>query len=1458
MALSLDTTKLQADALGKVRDLDTAKIQGNALSRMLDLADLTPETLAKTFKDVGESPEKLRALLNLWFTPWFKTSFVPDRDSAVAGGLRDVEFLGTADLPPGQLPYRMFDIETGNLVEFPAIGSRGQYCMLSHRWKGVELSLAYIKEARKKELERARDSARNGKATKGIGRKSDVQLVLEQCRLDIEEQESLITELCVEDDQEATSVNVGDLLDRRLKARAAEDNLGWAKDKEDQAKTTLGFAQIEQKIFSHLVDQMQDQVDEKMEEHLGKSETKSSTSQSAPDDVGGEVVKGAQAEFKAAEANLKSAQNTRDSVQGDINYFRQHCHLRDALDEMVCRLQRWKSAIKLDRAIVEADRIFKTKLFQHRERCYLWTDTCCIDKANGGELSESLSLMGDWYADAEYTLVQLDTRFREEDALKDWHRFKAETNGEDKSIAEKPNLQRFEDVVGSDPEWSTRAWTLQELVMSKTTFYVNSDWEPLSRPVESLGYFYYLIPFVALYTRGETRNIYRASCATVRGFWSSRALRGILNNHDPSGVEQLRENTQLVNVVSPGESSALNDEVSRVETARHLITLLDALGVRIPGNLTTETATSEMTRAVYLALVDFTSNDEKGRNKRDHFLRLRERLPPPDLTTLPDNLGEQEREEEIAQHAIKFLLQCLVAETEELILADRKYIAEFGQVQQLDTWQQGTSRMGFSAQSVLELSGKRKATVATDRSYSLMGVMGVRFPVFPAEGSVKALARLLDEVVITRNDISVFNWTGMEMGSPIRGRTMYPSSHAGYGNQADRGKRYNLLLSERVQDKMDDVVATYHSVIQTLRGAIDFLKDRERKNLPFNWIERIVQVVLFDTFRELKPQQEAFGKIVGYVREHCRKEKLEQEKAKEAKLAESATSPDATDKGLSSLLKRPTMPTVQSMPSLPSPSLSLPGFKKSPSIKKDEEDSSSAKKGSKFGLGKGIKTPSFGFPKKGGSSAGEKEAVAEPLVTPQDQKGTPDPPLPDEKAETPAAQPSWRAVDQKVMEYLLSPTAQRANQTLPPDLQSIKLEPHEGERPPTHSSQKHSFEGQSVDTISPNPIIVNNAGIEGLFDIQRVIVTMIDPDKLRRQIAKAASPNAKISGWCSISTGFARVVTSFACERRILEQELDVIESVEARVLREQDKDKGEKRGARLLKSLSVTKATPTTIAKGSAENTPGSQQDADTINTQTTDQPARPKDAENGNTEEERLVSRMIDFIQEPQLEFVAGEWVLARFSGCPGADWFLCHLELSPVPGQFYGHRIAAGAIDFHDSTPEPGLVNAWQTYMDRKKRKMCYILGDYLRSRTMGMEGEEKLKEGADFAKQGLDKAMRRGLRSPGTEKSSGGGVGEEGQGKNGEESEDESDAEGDENLFDIVLGQGKLVAKALGQYTVLAVAEKLFEMRADHLDKTLATLVLKRTPKSLRTAVENMNDNKSLLPAMFHSSTRLHMF
>ncbi|KAK4184200.1 hypothetical protein QBC35DRAFT_65363 [Podospora australis] len=1434
--------------------LDGAKMQSIAMTKILDLAksvDLTPEAIAKTFKDIGESPEKLRAILNLWFVPRFKPTFVRDPDEGVAG-LRDVEFLGAADIPPTQLPYRMFDIDTGDLVEFPSIGIRGQYCMLSHRWKGVELKLGDIKRARIKAMGRATANSMGGDS-----QKSDVQLLLDQCKLDIEEQEKVIQALFPSGND--ALFDLGLLLDRRLRARAIEDKLGRANNTEDEAKTRLRFAEMERKIFSQLVNEVHESVSDKME-GLTRGNGKGHANTT---DAANTVVDEIRQETMKAKEALIQAQADYNAAYDDIRYFREHAQIRDGLDELVSRLQRWKSAIKLDRSIQEAARIFKTKLFLPREKRYLWTDTCCIDKTNFGELSESLSLMGDWYALADFTLVQLDTPYSETDAGLDWRRFDSERAGKTNLEVCPPNISSFHNIDGSNPEWSTRAWTLQELVMSKTTFYLNSTWGPLSRPVESLGYLYYLIPFIKLYTAGDTRNVFRVESAPgvsvdMRGFWKQKGLCEVLAGH------AVPHELQGLHIYAEKGDSMLLQEAEAIYEAHQMITLLEGLGLRFPTEMSMESATSEVARAVYLAAAELSGPDGGKAGSQKLLAALKEKLGSslPKYSTELERLSPGEQQEEEAQHAINIVLQCLVAETHDLVLADRARIAKFGQIQQLETWQKGISRAGFSAQDVLELSGKRWATVATDRAYALMGVLGVRFPTFPAEGYAKALARLLDEVVITHNDVSVFNWTGMEMGSPIRGRSMYPCSHTAFGNQEDRGRRYNLLLSAQVQDRVDDVMATYHGVITMLRNTIDFLKDKERDNLPFAWIERIINLVQRSTFQILQPELDSVGKIVCFIMKHCRKATPPPSPVQE-KTSAVAASPASAPKSFS-LSSLPSLPKTPTLPTISTPSLSLSGLK-GPTIAKQEPDSTvgSSKKSSRFGgLGKGIKTPTFGMGKKAADTTPLPEATPNDNAPPPESPALPetpiefDPPPPYVSAGNMPAKPSWEDINDDVLEYLTVPDEAK-RQKLPSEVQSINnnLSSQQSSAQPKTSAVTTS----EHHTISPNPIIVNNSGIEGLFDIQRVIITMIDPEKLRRQIIKAASPRDKISGWCSISTGFARVISSFACERRILERELDVIQAVEAKVLREQEKDESEKRSAKLLKTLSVTKATVEKAAQGGVSQlgkaTETGGEDSTAVDEST-------KDTKNsGNTEEELLVSRMIDFIQEPQLQLVAGEWVLARFSGTPGANWFLCHLELGPAPNLFYGHRIATGAIDFGNSTPEPGLVNAWQEYMNRKKRKMCYILNKYLSSRMTAKESEERFKAGSNLTKQGMDIALKgvgglTGLGLAGANSSTENVTETE---QRAEDSDDDSgDEDGISSIFDKVLDQGKLAARAFGEYTVLAVVEKLMELHADQLDKRLSTTVLKRTPRSLRTAVENMNDNKSFLPAMFHSSTRIHMF
>ncbi|RFU26413.1 hypothetical protein B7463_g9923, partial [Scytalidium lignicola] len=1411
--------------------------------------DISPDGIAKIFKDIGDSPEKLRAVLNLWFVPQFKPNFVPDQDYAAAG-LKDVEFLSTLDVPRPQSPYRMFDIATSNLIEFPATGVLGHYCILSHRWKGDELTLAYIRRAREKDKERRKEAFRDSKAA-GITmnsrgtRKNDVQIVLNQCRLDILEQEEIIRELA------------GEAVKQRL------DN---AKKDEAQKKSKLRFAEIELEIFGKLIVQMNEKGDERMK---GKAQdipttedrtgTMPSTTMVNDHDVAKDVVKDAKCELEDAKRELEEARREEECILTDANFFNESSGLREAVDELVSCLQRWKSAIKLDQSITQAKNIFKNRLFQEYEKEYLWLDTCCIDKQNANELSESLSLMGDWYADTEFCLVQLDTKFVEADAIQDWDLFQKKERKEEYLLdPNTPIIEGFEHISKQNPEWSERAWTLQELVMSKVTYYANSEWTQISRPVESLGYYYYLIPFIELYNRGDTKNIYATSLEISLESWVSKSLPGILEGYKfPEKYKELENHIERIHTSNPIQTEGSDtrakaeEEADRIKNALQLIAVLDGLGVQIPNDLAMETAISSMTRAIYLTASDLTDKQEPSvkDSSRELLQLLKIHLPAPTLT------APTITEEEQAQHAINFLLQCLVAETQELILFDRQYIAKFGKVDLLKTWQRGTIRSRFFTEDVMSISYKRKSTVPTDQLYALMGILGVRFPTFHAEGYCRVLSRLLDVILIAHNDVSVFNWSGMEMGSRIRGRTMYPSSHKAFSSEEDRGQRYNLLLSTAVRSKMKEVMVTYHGVIYMLREVINFVKEKDWKNVPLSWIQKLIGFIDGASFQDLDPELSNVGKIIRYILEKCGNPPSPNPQPIEIMVPREVISNPSSENNFSPFGIRS----------------SLSGFKNSAG-KNDWE--SSPRKGLKLsGFGKGS-IPSFG----GRSSwSAEKDVAKEPVSQAPAPVPVPAPvtDTPDEQSK-PSPNSSWEAFDSDVLKYIDGMARQREEKEkapshpLPPALQEFQFHIPK----PEIAKQAVRNLGDD-DMISPNPIIVNNSGIESIFDTRRVIVTIIDPNTLRSKIARAISPHEKISGWCSISTGFARVVTSFSCEKHILEKELDVVEAVENKVLKEQEKKKGEKRGDRILKSLSITRVVTKGKDKEKKTEQSGNKKDAIPPNDPESANPETGEDAKkletNGtedkkaddaeNTEEELLISRMIDFIQQPQLRLVVDEWVLARFFSVPGAKWFLCHLELG-LTHQFYGRRIATGEIDFHNSTPEPGLVSVWQTYMERKKENMCTILGKYLKSKESAGKSQERLKEGSEFAKRGIEIAMKELDRRPKSPKSPITNKEESvPEGDDNEDSDEESfmDRMLDQNkLMNKAFDQGKLAAKAFSEHTVMAIVEKFFEKQADFLDRNLSVSVLKRTPKSLQTAVENMNDNRNLLPAMFHPSVRVHMF
>ncbi|KAF2736355.1 HET-domain-containing protein [Polyplosphaeria fusca] len=80
---------------------------------------------------------------------------------------------------------------------------------------------------------------------------------------------------------------------------------------------------------------------------------------------------------------------------------------------------------------------------------YAWVDTCCIDKSNLAELTESINSMYKWYQNAEICYVYLADL----------------TKGV-------PSREGFKTC-----RWFTRGWTLQELIAPKHIRFFDQDWE---------------------------------------------------------------------------------------------------------------------------------------------------------------------------------------------------------------------------------------------------------------------------------------------------------------------------------------------------------------------------------------------------------------------------------------------------------------------------------------------------------------------------------------------------------------------------------------------------------------------------------------------------------------------------------------------------------------------------------------------------------------------------------------------------------------------------------------------------------------------------------------------------------------------------------------------------------------------------------------------------------------------
>ncbi|KAE8379366.1 hypothetical protein BDV26DRAFT_280371 [Aspergillus bertholletiae] len=370
--------------------------------------------------------------------------------------------------------------------------------------------------------------------------------------------------------------------------------------------------------------------------------------------------------------------------------------------------------------------------------------------------------------------------------------------------------------------------------------------------------------------------------------------------------------------------------------------------------------------------------------------------------------------------------------------------------------------------------------------------------------------------------------------------------------------------------------------------------------------------------------------------------------------------------------------------------------------------------------------------------------------------------------------------------------------------------------------------------VSPNPIVLNSSGIKGVFDIQRIVVKMLDSDSLYQKINSAISDKENIDGWCTISTGLALTMVAFSCERHILAQQLDLVDVVEKTVLKdphdsidrvsEQPQESEERQnapGARTEHAASSREDIPEEVPKLKRQSTEGSGlTTGDEIVTM-----------QYGNSQEQRRLSRMLDFVTESNLQAVAGEWVLARFSDAPGAKWFLCRLELG-TGAEFYARRIPTDEINFTDAFPERGLVEYWHAFLRVQKSIMCDVLLFYLDSK--------KAKTYADW----LGGSIVQSLSEEGPKD----------RNKTSDHDEENEDL-GDLRLQDYNhLSNVRKMVKMIGWST----RGMLSDVWANGLNRHLSDNALKKIPVHLRAAVEALNKKQVLLPAMFHTGKEVHFF
>ncbi|TGO44787.1 hypothetical protein BOTNAR_0743g00010 [Botryotinia narcissicola] len=1284
--------------------------------------------------------KSMKWIINSNFVPEFvdpKENGIGSDDNSFEEETIDPEILNADGVPR---PKRMFNIDTGNMDDWP-----------NGHWKGQEITFPFLQKikdnARKREVyEMIRDSHDEDEDAKSFASfqvkkfghleagKSYVELLAAQCKKDVDEQIKKIDIILSRSGKKSDYSNAGTVL------------ADFTEFKEATFETTSLRKGVVAKRKDMEVKKMADKSLEKDKQDIGVDDLQAPIENEASEvsslDHSKNPLK-VDSILLELEDKMRLAEMRFQNATEKYTNLNQIPGLRSAIEEFLPILERRKSMYKIESSIREAKRILSSGLFPSNGRKqYLWNDTICINKGDANEQNESLAIIVQWYNNAEFCLVHLDTSSSTE-WVSTWHSINMDSP---RKWASDSNFIKFKDV--KSPKWSTRGWTLQELVLSKMAFYVNNLWEPLPRVVEGLGPYYYHCSYLQQHIPEQD-----AINAPIEA-------RSFLSN-----LENLKS------LMDTSEKITYFDSTEGLEKSRRIIGILVYLGVQFPGEMNDDNSGAYIRDAISRAGYDIESRINMETPTAKNLRKL--------FTTLGFNLNRNSIRAQV-RTLIKLLIRKLVDDCSPAIEADRIKVSEFTNVPPPECCR-GLSRPTLPAHDTLSLASYRECTVPIDRVYSLMGVLGVKFSAFHAEGPTKALCRLLDEVVITTYDVSIFNWAGKDLGSPIRGRSLYPSSLTAFS--PEKTENYftsrNGELAAASKEKRYRLQDTASKVTLLLRQAIDFIKRTAHQDIPTVLLQTILKFIEDISLKELRPQLGHLGKLVVYLENTSTFEKYkpkvgyrtEKEKAEKSLVHEEEKPATQSNGNIASrfAFKTPQRPQMPQIPHISAIKLSM-------------------------GLG--------GFGRKAKEPLNPmKESVNAPLVLHVEPELS--------AVESSMEEPKslidevnhWLSQDQDIN------SIPKEFQPLFDEIKAPKLN-----GPPMGKRQKpqrtRELLGSSM--ISPNPIMLTTSGIEGVFDIQRVIIEMQNPELLRYQLQSAVNDSQKISGHCTISTALSMIKVNFTCEAGALKKQLDVCDVVQRALSDQEDKrtiglmnprpalTTGQESDSYYKKLTSLSSGFMGKVP----ENVDPTEQNQSALTPDSAAQVQGP-----GENSEQLRVVRMLDFVQENDINLIVGEWVLARFTGVEGAKWFLCQLELGSTHNR----------IDFENVVPEPGLVDHWESYMRNKKNELCRIVNVLVQGRV---------------ARQYADSVTSLDIKP---------------------DIDDDSDHEGSENkekLKDFLFRRGTLIGAELVQ--------TLTDIWGERLDSMLNDTILQQVPKGLRAAIMNLNENEDLLPAMFLSGIQVHMF